>query len=116
MNMATPKIPLTAGWVKNQAVSFALAEMATTIQAARLLTWHACRLIDADEDYSQAAAMAKSFSSRAAEEVTTQAMDLFGRYAHNKTYPIEKLWRDAKTIATVEGTHNVQRMVIASLM
>ncbi|MEW6424566.1 MAG: acyl-CoA dehydrogenase family protein [Bacillota bacterium] len=102
--------------IKNQAVSFALAEMATTIQAARLLTWHACRLIDADEDYSQAAAMAKYFSSRAAEEVTAWAMDLFGRYAHNKTYPIEKLWRDAKTIATVEGTHNVQRMVIASLL
>jgi len=102
--------------IKNQAVSFALAEMATTIQAARLLTWHACRLIDADEDYSQAAAMAKYFSARAAEEVTARAMDLFGRYAHNKTYPIEKLWRDAKTIATVEGTHNVQRMVIASLL
>lgn len=101
---------------ENQAVSFALAETATNIQAARLLVHQACRLIDADEDYSQAAAMAKYFSSCVAEEVTAKAMDLFGRYAHNKTYAIEKLWRDAKTIATVEGTHNVQRMVIASLL
>lgn len=102
--------------VKNQGVSFALAEMATEIEAARFLVWHACRLIDLDEDYTRAAAMAKLFSALAAERVASQAMDLFGRYAHNRAYPVDKFWRDAKALATVEGTHNVMRMVIASLL
>lgn len=102
--------------IENQAVSFALAEMATSIQAARLLSWNACRLIDTDGEYSQAAAMAKLFASATAEKVTSEAMDLFGRRAYNKSCRVDKLWRDAKTIATVEGTRNVQRMVIASLL
>ena len=102
--------------IENQAVSFSLAEMATGIQAARLLSWKACRLIDTGGDYCQAAAMAKLFASTTAEKVTAEAMDLFGRRAYNKNCRVDKLWRDAKTIATVEGTLNVQRMVIASLL
>lgn len=102
--------------IENQAVSFSLAEMATAIQAARLLSWNACRLIDTEGDYSQAAAMAKLFASTTAERVAGEAMDLFGRRAYNKSCQVDKLWRDAKTITTVEGTLNVQRMVIASLL
>lgn len=102
--------------IRNQGISFALAEMATEIEAARFLVWHACRLIDLDEDYTRAAAMAKLFSALVAERVASQAMDVFGRYGYNRTYPVDKLWRDAKALATVEGTHNVMRMVIASLL
>lgn len=102
--------------IENQAVSFSLAEMATAVQAARLLCRNACQLIDVNGDYTQAAAMAKLFACDTAEKVTGEAMNLCGRRAYERNYRINKLWRDAKTIATVEGTHNVQRMVIASLL
>lgn len=103
--------------IKNhQAVSHALAEMATKIEMARLITWKACWLIDKGDDYTVASAMAKLAASTIAQEVVTEAADILGARAFEKGSPMERLLRDVRILSTIEGTNNIQRNIIASLL
>jgi len=99
-----------------QGVQFQLAEMATELEAARLLVYNAARMKDAGQKFVKEAAIAKLFSSRAAERISSKAIELFGGYGFVKDYPVEKLWRDSKIGAIYEGTSNMQLQTIAKLM
>jgi len=96
-----------------QAVQFELAEMATQIEAARLLTYNAARLRDVGSPFVQQAAMAKLFASRAAERVASKAIEIHGGYGFTREYPVEKYFRDQKVGQIYEGTSNMQLLVIA---
>jgi len=99
-----------------QGVQFQLAEMATELEAARLLVYNAARMKDAGLNFVREAAMAKLFASRAAEKISSKAIELFGGYGYVKDYPVEKFWRDSKIGAIYEGTSNMQLQTIAKLM
>jgi alkylation response protein AidB-like acyl-CoA dehydrogenase len=99
-----------------QAVQFSLAEMATEIEAARLLVYNAARLKDAKLDYVREAAMAKYFSSQVAERVASHAVEVYGGYGFVKDYPVEKYYRDAKIGKIYEGTSNMQLATIGKLV
>lgn len=96
-----------------QAVQFQLAQMATEIEAARLMVYNAGRLKDAGKDFLTRAAMAKLFASQVAERVTSTAIELFGGVGYTREYPVEKRWRDAKIGKIYEGTSNMQLNTIA---
>ena len=97
---------------QNQGLQFMLADMATGIEAGRALYRHAARLRDAGEDYSIAAAQAKLFCSDVAMKVTIDAVQLHGGYGYITEYPVERFMREAKALQIVEGTNQIQRMVI----
>ena len=99
-----------------QAVQFQLAEMATELEAARLLVYNAARMKDAGMSFVKEAAIAKLYSSRAAERISSLAIELYGGYGFVKDYPVEKFWRDSKIGAIYEGTSNMQLQTIAKLM
>ncbi len=99
-----------------QAVQFSLAEMATDIEAARLLVYNAARLKDAKLSYIREAAMAKYFTSQVAERVASQAVEIYGGYGFVKDYPVEKFYRDAKIGKIYEGTSNMQLATIGKLV
>jgi alkylation response protein AidB-like acyl-CoA dehydrogenase len=99
-----------------QAVQFQLAEMATDLEAARLMVYNAARLKDAGLPFVKEAAMAKLTSSRVAERVASKAIELYGGYGYVKDYPVEKFWRDSKIGAIYEGTSNMQLQTIAKLL
>ena len=96
-----------------QAVQFQLAQMATEVEAARLMVYDAARLKDAGKPFLIQAAMAKLFASQVAERVTSLAIELFGGVGYTKEYPVEKRWRDAKIGKIYEGTSNMQLQTIA---
>ncbi|WP_094605664.1 Acyl-CoA dehydrogenase, short-chain specific [Sporomusa silvacetica DSM 10669] len=97
----------------NQAIGFMLADMATKVDAARLLVYRAAYLKDQGLPYSKEAAMAKMYASDVAMEVSTDAVQIFGGYGYSREYPVERLMRDAKITQIYEGTNQVQRMVIS---
>jgi len=99
-----------------QAVAFALADMATQIEAARLMVYNAARRKVAGQSYVKEAAMAKLFVSLMAEKVASQCVEIFGGYGFVKDYPVEKLYRDAKIGRIYEGTTNMQLATIAKLV
>ena len=96
-----------------QAVQFTLAQMATEIEAARLLVYNAARLKDAGKPYVKEAAMTKLFASQVAERVASQSVEIFGGNGFVRDYPAEKYFRDAKVGKIYEGTSNMQLMTIA---
>lgn len=96
-----------------QAVQFTLAEMATEIEATRLLVYNAARLKDAGQPFLKEAAMAKYFASHVAERVASQCVEVFGGNGFVRDYPAEKFYRDAKVGKIYEGTSNMQLMTIA---
>jgi len=98
-----------------QAMQFQLAEMATQIEAARLMVYNAARLKDSGADFQKEAAMAKYFSSQVAERVASLAVEIFGGAGFVKDYPVEKLYRDAKIGKIYEGTSFMQLATIAKL-
>lgn len=98
---------------EHQAIQFKLADMATKIDAARLLIWQAASLKDQKKDFVKAAAMAKLFASQIAQEVTTEAVQIHGGYGYVKEYHVERLMRDAKITQIYEGTTEIQKMVIS---
>lgn len=114
LNFAENRLQSGTSIKKHQAVSFALADMATKIEMARLMTWKACWLIDRGGDYSAASAMAKLASSTIAQEVTCLAADIMGASGYIKGSLIEQLVRDARVLSTIEGTNHIQRLVISS--
>ena len=99
----------------NQGISFLVADMATGIEAARLLTWQAAWMIDQGRGRGATlySSFAKRFSADTAMKVTTDAVQIFGGYGYMKEYPVEKLMRDAKLFQIYEGTSQIQRLVIA---
>jgi len=97
----------------NQAIAFMLADMATKVEAARLLTYRAAYLKDQGKPFSKESAMAKMYASDAAMAVTTDAVQIFGGYGYSREYPVERLMRNAKITQIYEGTNQVQRMVIS---
>lgn len=99
-----------------QGVQFQLAELAVELEAARLLVYNAARLKDAGLPFVKEAAMAKLYSSRAAESIASKAIELYGGYGFVKDYPVEKFWRDSKIGAIYEGTSNMQLQTIAKLI
>ena len=99
-----------------QGVQFQLAQMATDIEAARLMVYNAARLKDAGKPFVTEAAMGKLFSSQVAGRVTSTAVDLFGGYGFTREYPVEKLYRDSKIGAIYEGTSNMQLQTIAKIL
>ena len=96
-----------------QGVQFELAQMATEVEAARLLVYNAARLRDAGLPFVTEAAMAKYFASQVAEATASRAVEVFGGVGFTKDYPVEKLYRDAKIGRIYEGTTNVQKITIA---
>ncbi len=98
---------------KHQAIQFKLADMATEIEAARLLCLKAAHLKDQHEDYSTASAMAKVFCSEVAMKTATEAVQVHGGYGFVKEYHVERLMRDAKITQIYEGTSEIQRIVIS---
>jgi acyl-CoA dehydrogenase len=97
----------------NQAIYFLLADMATDIEAARLLTWKAAWLADQGKRNTKESSFAKAFAADLAMRAATDAVQIFGGYGYMKDYPVEKLMRDAKLLQIFEGTSQIQRMVIA---
>lgn len=102
--------------ITNQAVSFMLADMAMEIEAARLLVWRAAWLIDQGQSANGPASMAKAYATDMAMRVTTNAVQILGGYGVTRDYPVEKWMRDAKILQIVEGTSQIQRMIIAQLL
>jgi alkylation response protein AidB-like acyl-CoA dehydrogenase len=96
-----------------QAIQIKLADMATELDAARLLTYRAARLKDQGQAYGKAAAMAKLFASEAAERICYQAIQIHGGYGYSREYPVERYYRDARLMTIGEGTSEILRTVIA---
>jgi len=90
-----------------------IADMAMTIEAARLLVYKSAWLIDRDEPNVKAAAYAKAFAADVAMKTTTDAVQIFGGYGYSAEYPVEKLMRDAKIYQIYEGTSQIQRVIIS---
>lgn len=99
---------------KNQAISFTLAELATEVDAARLLVWRACRLMDLGMDYTRESSMAKLFASEVALRATSEAMLIFGQKVHTQSHLMSKWQRDAQSLQIMEGTSHIQKRTIAS--
>ena len=95
-----------------QGVSFKLADMATQLEAARLLTYQAAWLQDRGYRVTKEASMAKLFASEAASKITHDALQIFGGYGYSKAYPVERYFRDARVTEIYEGTSEIQRIVI----
>jgi alkylation response protein AidB-like acyl-CoA dehydrogenase len=98
--------------IDNQAVQFMLADMATQVEASRRLYREVARVRDAGLDHTVGASMAKIMASDTAMRVTTDAVQLHGGYGYMEAYPVERYMREAKALQIVEGTNQVQRMII----
>ncbi|MBM7605280.1 alkylation response protein AidB-like acyl-CoA dehydrogenase [Metabacillus crassostreae] len=99
-----------------QGISFKLADMATNIEAARLLTYQAAWLESEGLPYGKESAMSKLFAGDMAMQVTTEAVQVFGGYGYTKDYPVERFMRDAKITQIYEGTQEIQRLVISRMI
>jgi butyryl-CoA dehydrogenase len=97
-----------------QAIQFMLADMATEIDAARLLVWRAATLKDQGVRHSAESAMAKLYASEMSERVTSKAIQIHGGYGYVKEYDAERHWRDSRITEIYEGTSEIQRMVISA--
>ncbi len=99
-----------------QGIQFQIAQMATEIEAARLMVYNCARMKDAGVPFVKEAAMTKLFASQVAERVTSLAIEIYGGYGFTKDYPVEKYWRDAKIGKIYEGTSNMQLATITKLL
>ena len=100
----------------NQGISFKLADMATDVEAARLLTYQAAWLESKGLPYGKQSAMSKLFAGDAAMRTTVEAVQVFGGYGYTKDYPVERYMRDAKITQIYEGTNEIQRLVIGRML
>jgi alkylation response protein AidB-like acyl-CoA dehydrogenase len=100
----------------NQGIGFKLADMATSVEAARLLTYQAAWLESNGKPYGKESAMSKLFAGDTAMKVTTDAVQIFGGYGYTKDYPVERFMRDAKITQIYEGTQEIQRLVISRML
>ena len=98
---------------KFQGMQFRLAEMATELEAARHLVYHAARLSEKDVPFGKEASMAKMFASEVANRITSEASIVFGGYGYMMEYPVQRYFRDARFLLYGEGTSDIQKMIIA---
>jgi alkylation response protein AidB-like acyl-CoA dehydrogenase len=114
VSYAKQRIQFDKPIAENQGIQFMLADMATKVEAARLLVYNVAEMIDRDEKhFSQYSSMAKMYASDIAMEVTNDAIQVLGGYGYMKEYPAERMMRDAKITQIYEGTNQIQRLVIA---
>lgn len=113
---ASERVQFGKSIAENQGVGFKLADMATGIEASRLLTYQAAWLEGEGLPYGKASAMAKLMAGDTAMKVTTDAVQIYGGYGYTKDYPVERYMRDAKITQIYEGTQEIQRMVIARML
>ena len=99
-----------------QAIQWYIADMATQLEAARLLVYQAAQLRDAGQPYSKEAAMAKLFASESAMKAADKGIQILGGYGYSRDYPLERIFRDTKLMEIGEGTSEVQRIVISKLV
>jgi acyl-CoA dehydrogenase len=97
----------------HQAIQFMIADMATKVEASRLLVWNSAVLLDQGIRNSKVSSMAKRFAADSTMEICVDAVQVYGGYGFIKEYPVEKLMRDAKIMQLYEGTSQIQRLVIA---
>jgi len=102
--------------IENQTISFMLADMATEIEAARLLTWKACWLIDQRMDSTMASSMCKVFSTEMAERICSGAIQIFGWARIYPQMAIREVFKDVKALQIYEGTNQIQRIVVSSML
>jgi butyryl-CoA dehydrogenase len=112
MRYARERVTFGKPIVEHQAVNFRLADMATQIEAARQLIWHAASLRDANEPCLKEASMAKLFASEMAERVCSNAIQIHGGYGVVADFPVERIYRDVRVCQIYEGTSDIQRLVI----
>jgi alkylation response protein AidB-like acyl-CoA dehydrogenase len=96
-----------------QAIQFMIADMATLLESSRLLTYRASDLLDRELPFSKEAAMAKLYSSEAANKIAYLALQIHGGYGYSREFPVEQLYRDARVLTLYEGTSEIQRLVIS---
>lgn len=99
-----------------EGIAFKLADMATEIEASRLLTYQAAWLESEGLPYGKASAMSKLYAGDTAMKVTTEAVQIFGGYGYTKDYPVERFMRDAKITQIYEGTQEIQKLVISRML
>lgn len=99
--------------IKHQGIAFKLADIATSVEAAKQLVYSAAALYERGENCKKEASMAKLFTSKIAVEVATEAIQVYGGYGYSKEYPVERYFRDAKVTEIYEGTSEIQRLVIS---
>lgn len=116
MNYAKERKTMGQSIDSHQAVAFMLADMATGIEAARLLTYKSAYEIDQGRSNTMYASMAKAFAADHCNKVVTDAVQIFGGAGFNTEYPVEKLMRDAKIYQIYEGTSQIQRIIISRHM
>ncbi len=102
--------------IDNQSISFMLADMATTIETARLLTWKAAWLVEQGMDSTKTSSMCKVFTSEMAEKICSQAIQVLGAKGYSRKYPLEKYYRDAKALQIFEGPSQIQRHIISTML
>ena len=113
MQYATERKAFGQPIANHQAIQFMLADMATEVDAGRLLCWKAAWMKDNGQRNTKEAAMAKAFCADVAMRTTTNAVQIYGGYGYSQEYPVEKLMRDAKIFQIYEGTSQIQRIIIA---
>jgi acyl-CoA dehydrogenase len=113
VNYSRERVQFGVPIAMHQAIQFMIADMATDIEAARLLTWKSAVMLDQGERNTLISSHAKRFAADAAMKVATDAVQAYGGYGFIKDYPVEKLFRDAKIMQLYEGTSQIQRLVIA---
>ena len=114
IGFAEKRVILNRPIIKNQGISFLLAELTTELEAARLLVWRACRLMDLGQDYTRESSMAKMYASELAFRASSEGMQIMGQKGYLRPSLMEKFQRDALTLRIVEGTNLIQKMIIAS--
>jgi len=114
INFAKKRIVSNRPIIKNQGISFILSELATEIDAARLLVWRACRLMDLKMDFTRESSMAKLFASEVAARASSQGMQILGQKGYLQPHLMSKFQRDAQGLLILEGTSQIQKMIIAS--
>src|SRR5205085_4552579 len=113
VNYSRERVQFGVPIAMHQAIQFMIADMATDIEAARLLTWKWAVMLDQGERNTLISSHAKRFASDAAMKVATDAVQVYGGYGFIKEYPVEKLFPDPKIMQLYEGTSQIQRLVIA---
>ena len=116
MNYAGERNAFNKPIIRHQAISFMLADMATKIEAARMLVWKAALKADSGERNTLEAAHAKRFAADMAMEVTTDAVQIFGGYGYSEEYPVARRMRGAKVVQIFEGSSQIQRLIITREM
>lgn len=114
VNYARERVQFNKPISQFQGIRWMIADMATQIEAARLLTFNAAAMKDREENFSAAASMAKVFASEMANKVAYQALQIHGGYGYIKEFPVERFYRDARVLTIYEGTSEIQRIVVAN--